>query len=177
MTDTKSGLAQYLVHKKEALAKTAASLPSGDSARETISAESFASDLTGVRRIKIRDFQILSDSGAGFGGYNLGPSSPELLLGVLASCLTHTYLIGAARQGIALDSVHVRFEAQNNDARFLGLETADPDVPFNIRARVEVRSDADRDAIAALHEFAARYCPLNKIMREPQTITIEGVGP
>ena len=116
---------------------------SGDAAREAIAAECVADDSTGVRRIQIRDFQFVSDSGPGFGGKSLGPSSPELLLGVLASCLTHTYLIGAASQGVPLDSVRVRMEADNNDAGFLGLTTADPSYPFNIRAHVHIESPAD----------------------------------
>ena len=166
------GLRDYLTRKAAALAKTASRLASGDAARETISAECQASDVTGVRRIQIRDFQIVSDSGPGFGGQSLGPSSPELLLGVLASCLTHVYLIGAAQRGITLDDVRVRFEAENNDARFLGLDTADPDVPFNIRGRVELKTDADPAAIAALHEYAVNNCPLTRLMREPQTVSI-----
>src|SRR5436189_4174421 len=107
------------------MAETGAGATSGDAMRETVSAECSASDLTGVRRVRIRDFQLVSDSGPAFGGFGLGPSSPEMLLGVLASCLTHTYLIGAAQRGMSLDAVQVRFEAENNDAGFLGLDTAD----------------------------------------------------
>jgi len=145
---------------------------SGDALRETVRAECTASDLTGVRRVRIRDFQLVSDSGPAFGGFGLGPSSPELLLGVLASCLAHTYLIGAARRGIPLDNVRVRFEAENNDAAFLGLETADPPYPFNIRAFVKVESPAAEGEIAGLHDWAARNCPLTRLVREPLAVTI-----
>ncbi len=133
-----SGLGEYISRKAAAMQATARGLASGDAARETISAECTAADGTGVRRVRIREFQYLSDSGPGFGGFGLGPSSPEMLLGALASCLAHTYLIGAAQMGLALASVRVRFEAENNDARLLGLETSDPELPFNIRAQVEV---------------------------------------
>lgn len=166
------GLAQYLLHKAPAMAAAAARYKHGDDARETISAECTSSDLTGVRRIRIRDFQLISDSGPGFGGFSLGPSSPELLLGVLASCLTHTYLIGAANRGIALDSVNVRFEAENNDARLLGLETSDPAVPFDIRAFVRVESPAPTADVAALHDYVEQSCPLTRIIREPQRVEI-----
>ncbi len=165
------GLSAYLQNKARAMAAAAAGYSSGDGARETISAECSASDLTGVRRIRIRDFQLISDSGPAFGGFSLGPSSPELLLGVLASCLTHTYLIGAAGRGISLEGVHVRFEAENNDARLLGLETSDPDVPFDIRAFVRLESDAPPDQLEGLHDYVERSCPLTKIIREPQTVT------
>src|SRR6185436_16832512 len=116
--------------------------------------------------------QFVSDTGPGFGGKNLGPSSPELLLGVLASCLTHTYLIGAASKGLQLDSVRVRMEADNNDAGFLGLMTADPSYPFNIRAYVHLESPENDGQLSALHEYAATTCPLTGLIREPATVTI-----
>lgn len=173
---SEDGLVRYLTNKAEAMAAAAARYASGDAARETIAAECSASDLTGVRRIRIGEFSLISDSGPGFGGFRLGPSSPELLLGVLASCLTHTYLIGAALQGVPLDNVHVRFEAENNDAAFLGLETADPPQPFNIRAKVRLESRAGRKTLAALHDYARRSCPLTKLVREAQAISIEVEG-
>ena len=122
--------------------------------------------------MRIRDFQLVSDSGPAFGGFGLGPSSPELLLGVLASCLTHTYLIGAATRGISLNSVHVRFEAENNDAEFLGLETADPPYPFNIRAVVKIDSHGSPEELQALHAYVARACPLTKLVRESLSVDI-----
>jgi uncharacterized OsmC-like protein len=173
VTNAERSLARYLENKAAAMERHAAGFTSGDAVRDTIAAECSASDLTGVRRVRIRDFQLVSDSGPGFGGFNLGPSSPELLLGVLASCLTHVYLIGAATQGVRLDSVNVRFEAENNDAGFLGLETADPSYPFNIRGRVHIESGESPERLAALHEYAARACPLTKLVKEPQSVTIE----
>ena len=165
-------LQTYLANKRLAMKAAAAGLQTGDDARETVAAECSASDLTGVRRIKIRDFQLISDSGLAFGGFSLGPSSPELLLGVLASCLTHTYLIGAAILGVPLDNVHVRFEAENNDAGFLGLETSDPPYPTGIRGTVRLASPALENDLAALHEYAAASCPLTKLVREPVPVTI-----
>jgi uncharacterized OsmC-like protein len=165
-------LQTYLTNKQQAMTNAAERFGNADAVRETVAAECSASDLTGVRRVRIRDFQLVSDSGPGFGGFSLGPSSPEMLLGVLASCLAHTYLIGAALRGIPLDNVRVRFEAENNDAAFLGFETADPPYPFNIRARVHVDSPAEPAALAELHEYARTTCPLTKMMREPVPVTI-----
>jgi uncharacterized OsmC-like protein len=167
-----SGLETYLSNKAEAMSAAALRIGSGDAARETIAAECSVSDLTGIRRVRMRDFQIVSDSGPAFGGFGLGPSSPELLLGVLASCLTHTYLIGAAQRGVTLDAVHVRFEAENNDADFLGLETADPSYPFNIRGIVRIESRASEAEIESLHAYAASTCPLTKLIREARPVEI-----
>jgi uncharacterized OsmC-like protein len=171
-----AGLDAYLSNKAGAMATAARVLDSGDAARQTIAAECSASDLTGIRRVRIRDFQVISDSGPAFGGFSLGPSSPEMLLGVLASCLTHTYLIGAAQRGITLDGVHVRFEAENNDAAFLGLDTGDPPYPFNIRAVVRLESRASRSEIDALHAYAAATCPLTKLIREAHPVEIRADG-
>ena len=41
---------------------------------------------SGVRRIRIRDFRVISDSPPDFAGYSLGPPSPELLLGAISGC-------------------------------------------------------------------------------------------
>ena len=170
------GLDAHLSLKADAMAAAGRALESGDAARQTITAECSASDLTGVRRMRIREFQIVSDSGPAFGGSSLGPSSPELLLAVLASCLTHTYLIGAAMRGVSLDGVHVRFEAENNDAAFLGLDTADPSYPFNIRAVVRIESRASAEEIAALHAYASRACPLTTLVREAHPVDIRAIA-
>ncbi len=168
----KPGLETYLMNKRAAMTAAASGFTAGDDARETIWAECSSADLTGVRRIRIREFQLVSDSGKAFGGFSLGPSSPELLLGVLASCLSHTYLIGAALMSIPLDSVQVRFEAENNDAGFLGLETGDPSFPDNIRARVQVQSGAPETDLTKLHAYAAENCPLTKLVRQPLSVSI-----
>jgi hypothetical protein len=82
------------------------------------------------------------------------------------------YLIGAATRGIPLQEVNVRFEAENNDARLLGLEADDPDVPFNLRAYVRVQSQAGEPEIEALHRYVEEACPLTKIIREPQAVAV-----
>ena len=151
----------------------AARRPAGDDWRERVEAVCTADDLTGVRRLRIRDWQLLGDSGADFGGWGLGPSSPELLCGVLSTCLTHTYLIGAATMDIPLDRVQVRVSADNNDAAFLGIATADPSLPFNITARVELQApDASAEQLARLHGYAGERCPLTRLLRTPNAVTI-----
>lgn len=65
------------------------------------SAKVKAKGRSGVREIRIRDFQIISDSPEDYAGYSLGPSSPELQLGVLGSCLAHITLIQARKEELA----------------------------------------------------------------------------
>ncbi|WP_246719411.1 OsmC family protein [Rhizobium laguerreae] len=99
-------LNEYLRQKHEALLDWRARVRKGDRSAVTFEASASAEGRSGVRRIRIRDFQVISNSPSDFAGYNLGPSSPELLLGALSSCLTHTFLIHASDQGVPLESLH-----------------------------------------------------------------------
>jgi uncharacterized OsmC-like protein len=167
------GLRGYLRQKAAAMRAAATRRPLAADWRERVEAVCTADDLTGVRKLRIRDWQFLSDSGAAFGGWTLGPSSPELLCGVLSTCLTHTYLIGAATLDIRLERVQVRVTADNNDAAFLGITTDDPPLPFNITAHVELEApDATPEHLTQLHRYAGEHCPLTRLMRTPNPVTI-----
>lgn len=167
------GLRHYLRQKAESMQAAAARRPNGDDWRETVEATVVADDLTGVRKLRIRNWEFIGDSGPSFGGWSLGPSSPELLCGIIGTCLTHMYLIGAATRGIPLDRVAVRVTADNNDAALVGLETSDPATPFNMTAHVDVVApDAPRAALGDLHRYVAENCPLTNLIRTPNTVTI-----
>lgn len=168
------GLHAYLQQKAESMRTAAARRPAGADWRERVEAVCVADDATGVRRLRMRDWQFVGDSGPSFGGWGLGPSSPELLCGVISTCLTHTYLIGAAMLAIPVERVEVRVSADNNDAAFLGIATDDPPAPFNITARVTLDSpDATADQTARLHDYAANNCPLTRLIRTANPVTIE----
>lgn len=167
------GLRDYLRQKAAAIRRTAQQRPSGADWREHVEAVCVADDLTGVRKLRLRDWQLISDSGPAFGGWGLGPSSPELLCGVLSTCLTHTYLIGAAMLEVPLDRVQVRVGADNNDAAFAGIHSDDPPLPFNLTATVELEAEAATpEQIAGLHRYAAENCPLTRLIRTAQPLTI-----
>ncbi len=167
------GLRDYLRQKARAMRAAAAAKPKAEQWRETVSATCVADDVTGVRKLRMRDWRITGDSGPDFGGWSLGPSSPELFCGVISTCLTHTYLIAAASLDIPLDRIEVTVDSSNNDAHFLGLESDDPDTPFAITARVSLDApDASAEQVATLHAYAAARCPLSKLVREPNTITL-----
>lgn len=167
------GLRAYLSQKAASMRAAVASRPHGEDWRETVEAIVVADDLTGVRKMRIRDWELIGDSGLAFGGWNLGPSSPELFCGIIGTCLTHMYLIGAAARAIPLDRVAVRVTADNNDAALLGIDSADPALPFNITAHVEVLApDADPGALASLHRYVAENCPLTNLVRTPNPVTV-----
>ncbi len=164
-----------MIDKAAAIRGLAVAKPDAAAWRESVSATCVADDRTGVRKLRIRDWQLIGDSGPGFGGFSLGPSSPELLCGVISTCLTHTYEIGACLMGIALDRIEVRVTAENNDARFGGLETDDPATPSNIQARVTLEApDVPAERLAELHRYASANCPLTNLIRSgaPVTVTV-----
>jgi uncharacterized OsmC-like protein len=172
-----TGLARYLENKAAAISATAAAHPDGEHYRETVSARCVADDLTGVRKLRIRDWTLIGDSDSGMGGWTLGPTSPELLCGVVSTCLVHTYLIGAANRGVPLDAVDIEVIARNNDARFYGVPTDDPAVPFGFRATVSLTApDATPEQVADLHRYANESCPLMRLLREPVEIELVVAG-
>lgn len=168
-----TGLSQYLKNKAEAMRDTVRREPDAAAYREDLRAVCTASDVTGLRRIQIRDWEYLSDSEAPFGGWNLAPTSPEYLLGVLSSCLCHTYLIGATNHEIALERVEVAVTAQNNDAHFFGIEQDDPKIPYAIEARITAEGpEATAEELAFLAGYAERNCPLVKILRNENEVRL-----
>lgn len=165
-----STLREYLVQKRAAL------LARRDAARveppepHTLAAHVRAEGRSGIRRITIRDFQVISDSGPDFAGYNLGPSSPELQLGVLGSCLTHVFLIQAADLEVPLDALEVEVTGQMDPrAGKPGFEQI-PVYPHAISYTVHLESPASAERIAELHEAVERACPILNLLLNPQTI-------
>jgi uncharacterized OsmC-like protein len=161
-----STLSEYLKQKRNALLVLREKALGPEGGPKFLKAEG----RSGVRRIKIRDFQIISDSDADFAGYNLGPGSPELQLGALASCITHIYLIQAADQQVPLDSLEVEIRGQIDPRGGRpGFEHI-PVYPHNIEYTVHISSPATAEQIAALNREVERTCPVLNLLRHPQEI-------
>lgn len=171
-----SGLAEHLLHKGAAMRRTAAATPQPEDWFETIGANCVSDDLTGVRKLTVRDWRYIGDGGPAFGGWNLGPSSPELLCGVASTCFCHTYLIGAAWLGIPVERVEVDVQSSNNDAWFFDIEQDDPKTPFDFRIRVQVTApNASQEQRERLTQYAESKCPLLAILRQVTSLHIDTV--
>ena len=164
-----SGLRRYVAAKRTAIKARHAAI----SAAEThvpvqLIAHAEAAGRSGVRRIRIRDFQILSDSPMNFAGHELGPTSPELLLGVLGSCIVHTYIVQAAMLGIDLDGVVVEVTAD------IDLRAGHPDfegvpaAPSNIQYTAHVAADVEN--LDELNGNVRRNCPVMNLLEQKNTI-------
>jgi uncharacterized OsmC-like protein len=162
-------LNEYLVQKKAAVEARSAK---AEHNTEVIvhRAKVRAAGRSGVREIRIRDFQIISDSPDDFAGYNLGPSSPELQLGVLGSCLTHITLIQASIRGVSLETLEVEVTGELHPlAGKPGYEEI-PVYPHNIAYTVTLGSTETDETIQALREAVERVCPIYNLLVNPQTI-------
>ena len=166
-----SNLREYLDQKREALLakreKAAQQTPDPLQISATVRAEG----RSGIRRIRIRDFQIITDSPADFAGYGLGPTAPELQLGVLGSCLAHSFLIQAADHQTPIDALEVEVAAEI-DAR--AGQPGYPEItvhPRQIRYTLRVESPASADEIATLQAAMESACPILSLLRTPHEIS------
>ncbi|QBD80800.1 OsmC family peroxiredoxin [Ktedonosporobacter rubrisoli] len=167
-----STLNEYLEQKRQALKQRQENLDAqGGGEPTSLKASVRAEGRSGIRRIRIRDFQVISDSGPDFAGYNLGPSSPELQLGVLGSCLTHVFLIQAAARNVPIDELDVEVSGQIDPRGGRPGYEHIPVYPHNINYTVHIKSPASEQEIAELHEAVERACPILNLLLNPQQIT------
>ncbi len=163
-------LNEYLAEKRQALIQRREQAKATDAGPHTLQASVRAEGRSGVRRIRIRNFQIISDSGPDLAGYDLGPSSPELQLGVLGSCLTHVFLIHAAQRNVPLDSLEVEVAGQMDPrAGQPGYEHI-PTYLHNISYTVFITSPASQEEITTLHQAVEHACPILNLLINPQQI-------
>ena len=164
-----SGLRNYLERKLNAV-KTFRDAASTDpeERKQTLTATVTAEGLTGIRRIHAREFQVITDTGAALAGHDLGPRAPELLLGALGSCVSHTVLIQAALQGINVDDLVV--EATLNVDSLAGHNDIINPVS-GITYTIKLESDATTEQLKTLNEVLPDICPVLNIIQFAQSIS------
>ncbi len=165
-----SNLNEYLAQKREAVLRRNEYVKTTNAGPNTLRAQVTAEGRSGVRRIRIREFQVISDSDTNFAGYNLGPASPELQLGTLGSCLTHVFLIHASIRQVPLESLEVEVSGEiHPQAGKEGYENV-PVYPHNIEYTVHISSPASHEEVTALYEAVERACPILNLLINPQQI-------
>ncbi|WP_353234313.1 OsmC family protein [Diaphorobacter ruginosibacter] len=163
-------LNDYLSHKRNAVLARDERIAAGKAEAHTLQAHVTAEGRSGVRRLRIREHQIISDSPYDFAGFNLGPSSPELQLGVLGTCVTHIFEIQAAKLQVPLDRLEVKVQGRIDPrAGHPGHEDT-PIWPHAIHYDVEVQTSASDEQLSALFEAVERHCPILNLLRNPQHI-------
>ena len=166
-------LDDYLADKRAAVLARDAAVAAGTAQPVALQARVTAEGRSGVRRIRIRDHQVVSDSPPHFAGYDLGPSSPELQLGVLGSCVTHIFLIQAASRQVPLRHLEVEVSGTIDPRGGKPGHEDTPLWPHDIAYTVHIDSPASRADIDALFEAVERTCPILNLLRNPQPIRAE----
>ncbi len=126
-----------------------------------------AESRSGVRRLRIRDFQVLSDSDRSFAGYNLGAGSWDTEVGVLASAVAQEFVVQAAHADVPLDSVEVVFTSrQDAQPRPAGAVA----YPRNLEYVAYIESGASDEALEALRTKVQHESPVLSLVAEAQDI-------
>lgn len=158
----------YIARKTAVLADRRADFTANPAAALiTITASSKVAGITGARPTRAGEHAVLTDSAPGLAGHALGPTAPELLLGALASCLVHTYLIQAALLDIPLDHVEVEVSGRLDMAGVVGLPYTQPPRMQDITYHAKVESPAPAEAVAEMHRLVDETCPVLNTVRYP----------
>jgi uncharacterized OsmC-like protein len=116
-------------------------------------------------RVPVRDFEIVVDEPAEYGGTDAGPMPTEVFVTSLASCFTLAVAHAAKKRDIVLPDLAVTVNAEYQALRFS-------------RLRVEVRSSHPREILESLLEPAIGYCYVTNTLRgAPEMDFVVGHGP
>jgi len=154
-------LTAYLTRLKQSLQADAAGQQRRLQAR--VSAES----RSGVRRLRVRDFQVLSDSDRNLAGYSLGAGSWDTEVGVLASAVAQEFVVQAALSDVPLESVEVVFTSHQDAQPRPAGQVA---YPRNLQYTAYIVSSASDAALEGLRARVQRESPVLTLVGEPQDI-------
>jgi uncharacterized OsmC-like protein len=157
-------LDNFLARLGVALRSQPASARTPQRLRAVVTAES----RSGVRRLRIRDHQVLSDSERTIAGYNLGAGSWDTEIGVLGSAVATEFLFQAARAGVSLDAIDVVFTSHQDPP---GTRPAGSvNYPRNLQYTAYIVSSATDAQLDALKAAVDRTSPVLNFVREAQDI-------
>jgi uncharacterized OsmC-like protein len=117
--------------------------------------------------VEARDFEFVVDEPAPLGGTNDGPNPVEYLIGAWAGCLNVVVHTVAEERGIEIGGVDIEIGGDLDPRRFLG---AADDVRAGYQeldVRIDVESDADREALDALAAEVEERCPVGDNIENP----------
>jgi uncharacterized OsmC-like protein len=125
-----------------------------------------AEQRSGVRRIRIRQHQIISDSDYSYVGYSLGPGSPESALTVIASDIADTYLTQASLQGVRIDSLGVSIVSRPDTVRPAKRIVH----PHNLLYTIYVQSPATDEQLEEIRLLTEKNSPIFNLISIKQDI-------
>jgi uncharacterized OsmC-like protein len=156
-------LSHFLHRLQAALSRQPETTQSVTALHARVTAES----RSGVRRLRIRDFQFISDSERSFAGYNLGAGSWDTEVGVLGSAVATEFLFQAATADIALDAIDVVFTShQDEGSRPAGQVS----YPRNLQYAAYILSPASDAELEALRVKVEATSPVLNLVTGRQDI-------
>lgn len=158
-------LNDFLILRRDALLQLQKT-PSDQIQPLLLKARTTAEQRSGVRRIRIRGHQIISDSDYSFAGYSLGPGSPESTLAVLASDIADTYISQAALKGVPVDSLGVSITSLPDSVK----PTKHIVYPHNLLYTIYVKSTASDEQLEELRQLTEKYSPSFNLVSNKQVI-------
>ncbi len=124
---------------------------------------------TGIRRLRIRNFQLLSDGGREAGESNLGAGSWPSVVGALGSALIGDYLVQAAVKGIPIDDLELIFTARPGTApsKTTGTQVT---YPRNLNYIVFITSPATDAQLEDLRKTVEHVSPVFHLVTDSQKV-------
>lgn len=115
---------------------------------------------------------IAFDEPPALGGTDTAPNPVELILGALGSCLAIGYAANASAAGIQLKDLTIELEGDLDLHTFLGLHEGNAGFS-SIKATVHIESDADDDAIEALHQKVVATSPVGHTLTREVPVAVD----
>ncbi len=162
-----STLSDYLAFKATRMAALREKLAAPEATPSPLRVVARVAGGSGVRPVSIREFTVVTDSAPALAGYNLGPTSPELLLASLASCLAHTFLIVAVNRGARFDSLEVEVNGTIDFRGVLEVGEGAPVPPSGLTYVARLAGDVSDDEIERIRTEVERLCPVFRALIEP----------
>jgi len=164
-------LDEYLGRKAAVLAQRREDFTAKpDAALVKLKVSSHVAGNTGVRPVRMGDYVVISDSAPGLAGNSLGPSSPEMLLGALASCLVHTYLLQATLFELPLDHIEIEVHGALDMTGVVGLPAEGPLKLEGLSYTPRITAPISEADVQRLHTAVEQTCAVLNTLRSPMTV-------
>jgi len=124
----------------------------------------------GIRQLQIQDKYLINhDNPAYLGGTNLGMTTREGLLGVLATCITHIAEVQAAKLNLDVDSLQleVRGTWDPRSGR-PGFENV-PDYPQDVKFIFRTKTPETLKTVQKWIDVTEKTCPMYNMFKDTQT--------
>lgn len=123
-----------------------------------------------------KPFELHHDEPPVILGENRGVNPVEYAISALAGCVTTTFVVNAAARGINLKSVRVELEGELDLRGILNLDDQTRPGYEQIRMTYHIESDAPREQIEELLQYAKGRSPVHDVIANPVPVQVKLAG-